>query len=89
MLFAALGKAEPLISTAVCQKFDFDLESRSWSTYISNLKGIGSAMRAVTDGRTDATKYIISLASWSIMKPYIYHILMTVIVKVLDLLLLP
>ncbi len=47
MLFVALGKAEPLISTA-----------------------IGSAVRALTDGRTDgqrdATKYIISLASRSI-----------------------
>ncbi len=45
MLFAALGKAEPLISTAARQKF----ESGDRRT------------DGQTDVRTDGTKYIISL----------------------------
>ncbi len=116
MLFAALGKAEPLISTAACQKFDLDLWPSSmtltptltltlkqgnsdvktqfqafdldlWPTTLTynpilakvkvdphaknqGRRSNGSAVRAQTngrtDGRTDATKCIISLASRSI-----------------------
>ncbi len=31
LLFAALGKAEPLMSTATCQKFDLDLDRLPWA----------------------------------------------------------
>ncbi len=33
LLFAALGKAEPLISTVACQKFGFDLDGRTDGRY--------------------------------------------------------
>ncbi len=100
LLFVALGKAEPLISTAARQRFDLDLWTRPltlnlkqvnsevktrflafdldlWPTtltYNSNLAKVkvdlhtknrgrrsnGSALRALTNTRTDPNKCIIS-----------------------------
>ncbi len=51
LLFVALGKAEPLISTAAHQRFDLD--PWPWHTKNRGRRSNGSAVRVLTNTRTD------------------------------------